>query len=145
MTQSTRYVLAVRFFSSLSLISRRLRWVKAVSPLMATLPPTCSAQPSVLCTLDKYVLLMTAFEEGGQVCFPRGLLGLELGETWGDLIRSFIQQIFIEHLLCAWLSEWLRQGLCGGRESCVSERPPHLEKGGVLSRPLLGEHLYLGI
>lgn len=38
------------------------------------------------------------------MCFPRGLLGLELGEKWGDLIRSFIGQIFIEHLPCARLS-----------------------------------------
>lgn len=51
------------------------------------------------------------------MCFPRGLLGLGLGEKWGDLIHSFIQQIFIEHLLCAGLSEWLLWGLWGGEES----------------------------
>lgn len=36
-------------------------------------------------------------------------------------------------------------GPLGRRGVCVPERPLHLEKGGVLSRTLLGMHLYPGI
>lgn len=84
-TQSTSDVLAVSFFFSLSFISQRLRWVKAVSPLMATLPPTCPqpAACSMLCMLNKYALLMMAFEEGGQNVLSQRTSRLRVGGEMG--------------------------------------------------------------
>lgn len=87
--------------------------------------------------LNKYVLLMTELEEGGRDFLSHRLLGLQLGEKQGDLIHSFIRQIFIEHLLCARPSAELLQGPWEGREA-VSKCPLHSERGEVLSHTLLG-------
>lgn len=67
----------------------------------------------MLCGLNKYELLMVVFEL--EICFPRRLRGLEVGEKRGDVTCSFIQQIFIERLLCARHSQGLWQGLWGAR------------------------------
>lgn len=63
--------------------------------------PAPSLQCTVCCALR--VLLWRAFEEGGRgLPFQRtsGIIGG--GGNRGDLIRLFIQQIFVQHLLCIW-------------------------------------------
>lgn len=64
-------------------------------------------------------------------------MGLELGEKQGDLIDSFIGQIFIEYLLCARYSDGPRQGLGEAERLCL-KRPLHFERGRFLSETLLG-------
>lgn len=87
---------------------------------------------------------------------PQRTSGLRVGGEMGDLIRSFIGQIFIEHLLCARLPEWLLQGFWGGRES-VSQNillyilrrvkfcPRPCWEVTLLGNDPVGKHLHLGI